>query len=76
MTLKLTEPDPRPDRLPQTLLDIAAEVEADEAQIKQRMREAAERGDCAAVIELLDLWESKPPAEVLSHALIDAGDLR
>ncbi len=67
---------PRPDRLPQTLLDIATEVEADEARIKQEILDAARAGDCGTVITIVEQWLTTPPAELLSHALIDAGESR
>lgn len=76
MTLKLTGTDPRPDRLPQTLLDIAAEVEAAEVQIKQQILDAARAGACDRVISLVEQWLTEPPAEVLSNALHPASEVR
>ncbi|QKK08992.1 MAG: hypothetical protein HND58_13025 [Planctomycetota bacterium] len=76
MTLKLTNPDPRPNRLPQVLLDIAAEVEADETRIKREVLEAARAKDHDRVITIVEQWIAKPPSEVLSHALIDASEER
>lgn len=76
MTLKLTTTDTRPGRLPQTLLDIAAEVESVEARLKQLILDAARAGDCDRVIEIVEKWLDRPPAEVLSHALLDAGGSR
>ncbi len=66
----------RPDRLPQTLLDLASEVEAEETRIKQEILDAARAGDCGAVITIVEQWLTSPPAEVLSHALLDAPDPR
>jgi hypothetical protein len=76
MTLKLTITDTRPDHLPQTLLDIAAEVESVEAQLKQQILEAARAGDTGRVIDIVTRWLDRPPAEVLSQALIPAGESR
>ena len=67
---------PPPDRLPQVLLDIAAEVEGDETRIKQQILEAARAGDCGTVIAIVEKWLTHPPAEVLGHALLDAGRSR
>ncbi len=64
------------NRLPQTLLDIAAEVEADETRLKRHILDAARAGACDRVIEIVEKWLTSPPAEVLSHALIDAPDPR
>ena len=64
------------NRFPQVLLDIAAEVEADETRIKREVLEAARANDCDRVITIVEDWLAKPPAEVLSHALIDASEER
>lgn len=63
-------------RLPQVLLDIAAEVEAVEARLKEQIIAAARAGDCALVIDIVQRWQTEPPAEVLAHALITAGQRR
>ena len=76
MNLRLTDADPRPDRLPQALLDVAAEVEATEARLKQQILAAARAGDCARVINIVTAWLTTPPAEVLAHALQDASESR
>ena len=64
------------NRFPKTLLDIAAEVEADETRLKRHILDAARAGDCGSVITIIEQWLTSPPAEVLSHALIDAPDPR
>ena len=64
------------NRLPQALLDVAAEVEAAEAQIKQQILAAARAGDCDTVLTIVEKWLTTPPAEVLSHALQDANKTR
>lgn len=65
---------PLPNRLPQVLLDIAAEVEAVEIRLKQQVLEAARAGDLAKVISITEKWLIEPPAEVLAHALLDASE--
>lgn len=67
---------PLPARLPQVLLDIASEVEAVETRLKEQIIAAARAGDCDRVVALAEQWLTKPPAEVLSHALITAGEIR
>lgn len=64
------------NRLPQVLIEVAAEVEAAEAAIKQEILAAARAGDCARVINIVEQWLTTPPAELLSHALLDAGESR
>jgi len=59
----------RPDRLPQTLLAIAAEVEADETQIKQQILKAARAGDYGTVIEIVQRWRGTPSVSVASRVL-------
>lgn len=58
------------------LLDIAAEVEADETRIKREVLEAARANDCDRVITIVERWLTEPPAEVLAANLIDAGGSR
>lgn len=48
------------------ILEVAAQVEAAEARIKQEIAAAAERGDCGRVVELLRRWMSVPATEVLA----------
>ena len=76
MKLKLAQADPRPNRLPQVLLNIAAEVDADETRIKQEVLKAARAKDHDRVINIVEEWLAKPPAEVLSSNLIDASEER
>ena len=64
------------NRLHQTLLAIAAEVEADETRLKQEILEAARASDCDRVITIVEKWLTTPPAEVLAHALQDANGSR
>lgn len=64
------------DRLHQILLDVAHEVEADELRLKHAIRDAARAGDCNTVLALIEGWLTSPPAEVLAHALITAGEIR
>ncbi|MCC7390630.1 MAG: hypothetical protein IT431_17925 [Phycisphaerales bacterium] len=71
-----TPTPPLPDRLPQTLLDLAAEVEAAETRLKRHILDAARAGDTGTVIAIVEQWLTSPPAEVLSHALLDAPDPR
>jgi len=58
------------------LLDIAAEVEAVERRLKEQIIEAARAGDCDRVVAIAEQWLTKPPADVLAHALIDAEEIR
>ncbi len=44
---------------------VAAEVEAAEAEIKSAILAAARAGDCAAVIDIVERWQSGPAVEVL-----------
>jgi hypothetical protein len=55
--------------LTSALLDIAAEVEAAELQIKQQVLAAARAGDCDRIVEIVEKWLVEPPVEVLSEAL-------
>ncbi|MCC7389649.1 MAG: hypothetical protein IT431_12870 [Phycisphaerales bacterium] len=71
-----TPTPPLPDRLPRALLDIAAEVEADETRLKRHILDAARAGDTGTVIAIVEQWLTTPPAVVLSHALNPARDLR
>jgi hypothetical protein len=64
------------DRLPQVLLDLASEVEANEARLKRHILDAARAGDCDTVINIVEQWLTSPPAEVLADALLDAPDPR
>ena len=51
---------------PKTLLEVAAEIEAAESDIKKEILEAARRGDCARVIHIVSKWANGPAAEVLA----------
>ena len=64
------------DRLANTMVDVAREVEADEARLKREVLDAARSGDCGRVIAIVTAWLDSPPAEVLAHALLDAGKSR
>jgi len=48
------------------VLDIAAEVEAAEAAIKQALFRAAEARDLDRVLDILRRWQTLPATEVLS----------
>ena len=48
------------------VLAIADEVEAAEASLKRQILAAAENGDCARIISILNRWLETPPTEVLS----------
>jgi hypothetical protein len=62
--------------LSSALVDIAAEVEAAEHQIKQEILTAARAGDIARIVELVEGWLARPPVEVLSKALPSSGSRR
>lgn len=47
------------------LLDLAAEVEADEAAIKRAVLDAAEAGDIGGVLAIMRRWSTLPSSEVL-----------
>ncbi|GJQ29745.1 MAG: hypothetical protein HBSAPP03_16290 [Phycisphaerae bacterium] len=47
------------------LLDLAAEVEADEAAIKRAVLDAAEAGDIGTVLAIMRRWSTLPSSEVL-----------
>jgi hypothetical protein len=49
------------------VLDVAAQVEAAENNIKDALMAAARAGDTARVIEILTRWKSLPACEVLSR---------
>jgi hypothetical protein len=57
-----------------TVLDIAAEVEAAEMNIKNEILAAADAGDCARITDIVTRWLGTPPAEVL-NGLASCGDL-
>lgn len=62
----MMQPSPTsPDLSAKAVLDIAAEVEAAEARIKQAILDAARAGDCAMVSAIMLRWVSLPAAEVL-----------
>jgi hypothetical protein len=47
-------------------LELAAQVEADERRIKQAILDAARAGDMALVIGIVERWQNRPAAEVLT----------
>lgn len=49
------------------LMSVTAEVEAAEAAIRQKVRAAAEAGDCHRVIQIIDGWDNRPVTDVLSE---------
>jgi len=49
------------------ILDLAAELEADEAEIKRRILDAATAGDCATVKDIVAAWLVASPAEILAR---------
>ena len=49
------------------VLNIAAELEADETGIKHEIIAAAEAGDCAEVIRITNAWINCPPSEILAR---------
>jgi hypothetical protein len=58
------------------LLEVAAEVEAAELQIKQEVLGAARAGDCARIVEIVEALLTEPPVEVLSKTLPSSGSRR
>lgn len=50
---------------PRAVLDIAAEVERDEANIKAAILDAANAGDSAQVVEIMARWSTLPASQVL-----------
>lgn len=55
------------DDFARTVLDIAAQVEAAEAQLKDLLIDAAKSGDMDRVVALVTAWKSCPAEEVLAH---------
>lgn len=49
-----------------TVLDVAAEVEAAETNIKHAILAAAQAGDCARVAEIVTRWLDTPPTQLLA----------
>jgi hypothetical protein len=49
------------------VLEAAAELEAAESVIRCAIRRAADRGDTAAVISIMDRWEHRPATEVAAE---------
>lgn len=54
-----------PPATARALLDLAAEVEADEAAIKRAVFDAAEAGDIGTVLAIMRRWATLPSSEVL-----------
>lgn len=50
---------------PRAVLDIAAEVERDEANIKAAILEAANAGNSAEVVQIMVRWNTLPASQVL-----------
>jgi hypothetical protein len=50
-----------------TLLQIAADIERDEAELKSRIERAAQAGDTERVVRLMVAWKSSPASEVLKR---------
>lgn len=69
-----TTPNPTTPPVPDPLfgravLDIAAEVEADEQRLKRKMLTCARIYECDRLVEMLDDWLHRPASEVLAkHA--------
>lgn len=55
------------DRLAATVLDIAAQVAADEQHLKQRILDAVNAGDMKLAKSLVSAWLDKPAGDVLAH---------
>lgn len=67
----MAEPVPRSltpaaPNLARTLLALAAEIEADEARIREELLASARRGDLARVTTILCRWRDCPVREVLA----------
>ena len=58
---------PDTDRLARTLLDLAAEVELAEFEIKQAILDAARSGNAAKVEAIVKLWMTSPPVDVAAN---------
>jgi len=55
------------DSFVRSVLTIAAEVEQAENAIKDAILEAARAGDCAAVIDIVTRWKTRPATQVLAR---------
>lgn len=61
----MTSPTPeRPSA--RRILELAAKVEAAEADIKAAILAAARAGDCGTVVAIMERWNSMPTGEVLA----------
>ena len=54
-------------RLSQSLMELAAAIEAQESRIKAVLLEAAEAGDLELVRKVLDLWINGPVSSVIAE---------
>lgn len=55
-----------PTPFARTLLDLTAELDANELRIRSAIRDALAKGDLARAIDILDRWDNVPVSDVLA----------